>query len=50
MNLFFSVWMVFISMILSFALLIALHIKRHETPANLILLAGFVSVHPFFVI
>ena len=37
-------WLLMIAFILSMGLLIALHVKRRETPVNLILLAGFVSV------
>ncbi|XP_045471987.1 protein lifeguard 4-like [Harmonia axyridis] len=44
-----NVWMVSLSMILSFVLLIALHIKRRDTPANLILLAGFTIVEAYTI-
>lgn len=36
-------WTLLLVFISSFTLLIALHVKRRETPINLILLAGFVS-------
>ena len=41
-------WLLMIAFILSMGLLIALHVKRRETPVNLILLAGFVSVFGTF--
>ncbi|KAL3281055.1 hypothetical protein HHI36_004279 [Cryptolaemus montrouzieri] len=44
-----NVWMVLTSMILSLVLLIALHIKRKDNPANLILLAGFTVVEAYTV-
>ena len=36
-------WLIMVNFILSIGFLIGLHIKRRETPVNLILLAGFVS-------
>ena len=36
-------WMLLVSFVLSIGLLIALSIKRRETPTNLVLLAAFVS-------
>ena len=39
-------WLILLAFILSMGLLIALHIKRKESPMNLILLASFVSL-PF---
>lgn len=38
-----SDWLMIVAFIASIVLLIALHIKRRESPTNLILLAGFVS-------
>ena len=43
-------WLLMVAFILSMGLLIALHVKRRETPVNLILLAGFVSVFGVFFI
>lgn len=40
---YFSDWMMMISFFASIILLIPLHIKRRESPTNLILLAAFVS-------
>ena len=37
-------WMLFPAFLLSMGLLIALHVKRKETPINLILLAAFTVV------
>jgi len=42
-------WLLLPAFILSFALLIALHIKRKETPTNFILLAGFTVVQAYTV-
>jgi len=42
-------WLLMIAFILSMGLLIALHVKRRETPVNLILLAGFTVVEAFTV-
>lgn len=42
-------WMLFPAFILSFGLLIALHIKRKEHPTNLILLAAFTVVEAYTV-
>ena len=36
-------WLILVAFVLSMVLLVALHIKRKETPINLILLASFVS-------
>ena len=38
-------WLLMVAFILSIGLLIGLHVKRRESPINLILLAGFVSKH-----
>lgn len=43
---FFSDWLVLVCMISSIGVLVALHIKRKETPTNFILLTIFVSI-PF---
>ena len=40
-------WLLMVAFILSIGLLIGLHVKRRESPINLILLAGFVSKHFF---
>lgn len=37
-------WMLMVAFVLSIGLLIALHVKRRETPINLILLAAFVRL------
>ena len=37
-------WMLFPAFLLSMGLLVALHVKRKETPINLILLAAFTVV------
>jgi len=42
-------WLLLPAFILSFVLLIALHIKRKETPINFILLAGFTVVQAYTV-
>ncbi|CAH0557260.1 unnamed protein product [Brassicogethes aeneus] len=42
-------WMMLVSFILSIGLLIGLHIKRRESPTNLILLAGFTVVQAYTV-
>ena len=40
-------WLIMVNFILSIGFLIGLHIKRRETPLNLILLAAFVSTYLF---
>jgi len=42
-------WMLMIAFVLSFVLLIALHIKRRETPINLVLLAAFTIVEAYTI-
>merc|ERR1712107_344182 len=42
-------WMLFPAFLLSMGLLIALHVKRKETPINLILLAAFTVVEAYTV-
>ena len=39
-------WLVMVAFFLALGLLLALHIKRRETPTNFILLAAFVRRHP----
>ena len=41
-------WMLFPAFILSMGLLVALHVKRKETPINLILLAAFTVVEVLY--
>lgn len=41
-------WLIMVAFILSIGLLVALQIKRKETPINLILLAAFVSYRLFW--
>jgi len=42
-------WMLFPAFLLSMGLLVALHVKRKETPINLILLAAFTVVEAYTV-
>ncbi len=42
-------WLIVLALILSMVLLVALHIKRKESPANLILLAAFTAVQAYTV-
>ncbi len=42
-------WMVMVAFVLSMALLVALHVKRRETPTNFILLAAFTVVEAYTV-
>ncbi|CAB3363336.1 Hypothetical predicted protein [Cloeon dipterum] len=42
-------WMVILAMFMSMGILIALHIKRHDTPANFILLAVFTVIQAYSV-
>jgi len=42
-------WLLMVAFILSIGLLIGLHVKRRESPINLILLAGFTVVEAFTV-
>lgn len=42
-------WLVTLSFILSMVILVALHIKRRETPTNLILLAAFTVVQAYTI-
>ena len=41
-------WMLLLAFVSSMGLLMALHIKRRESPVNLILLAAFVSLRTHF--
>ena len=43
-------WMLLLAFVSSMGLLMALHVKRRESPVNLILLAAFVSLENYLMI